>query len=308
MPVLPPAPLWLQQGWRFEASPWAALRRFGLAAGLMLLILFWLQPFGGERYRPSAWILRLAGYGVCLLLAVLPMRAWSLRQHARLARWRLVDELQALAIWAGFSLVLCYGHSCWWVSPRAPSWLDFAMFGLAFALPFLLMLLPLLLWQGRADALILQPATPRLLTPSQLAPDLPAPAPTPAQIVVQGRNRDEQMRFRPEQFVCAQAQQNYVRLHLETEDAQGVQSQLLRLPLGELATTLAASDTACWRVHRSWLVAPGRIQARVQTGRQRQLRVRGMEMLIPISAEFDLPPERPPARPAAGPETSQIRP
>lgn len=303
MSSLPSVSVWLQQRWHFEASPWAALRRFGLAAGLMLLVLFWLQPFGGERYRPPGWVLRLLGYGLCLLLAVLPMRAWSLRRRARQSSWRLQDELLALAIWAGFSVTLSYGHSCWWVAPRAPSWADFAIFNLAFALPFLLMLLPLLLWQGRADALTVQPATPSAQTDAETQPGA-SPAAAPPLIVVQGRNRDEQLSFRRDQFVCAQAQQNYVRLQLEAEDGRGIQAHLLRLPLGELATTLAGGELACWRVHRSWLVAPERVQAWGQTGRQRQLRLRGLDALIPVSADFEPPPELP----SAAPEALQFRP
>lgn len=298
MSALPSVSVCLQQRWRFEASPWAALRRFGLAAGLMLMVLFWLQPFGGERYRPPGWVLRLLGYGLCLLLAVLPMRAWTLRRRASQSIWRLQDELQALAIWAGISVALSYGHSCWWVAPRTPSWADFAVFSFAFALPFLLILLPLLLWQGRADALTVQPARPSAQGGAEVQPG------ASPQIVVQGRNRDEQLSFRRDQFVCAQAQQNYVRLLLEAEDGPGVQAHLLRLPLGELAATLAAGETACWRVHRSWLVAPERAQAWIQTGRQRQLRLRGLDAPIPVSAEFELPPELP----SAEPEAPQIRP
>ncbi|WP_271008842.1 LytTR family transcriptional regulator DNA-binding domain-containing protein [Paucibacter sp. B51] len=301
MSALSTVPAWLQQRWHFETSPWAALRRFGLATGLVLLLLFWLQPFGGERYRAPWWALRLLGYGVCLLLAVLPMRAWALRRRARQPLWRLQDELQALAIWAACSAGLSYAHSCWLVSPRTPSWVDFFMFSLVFALPFLLMLLPLLLWQGRADVLAVQLAAPT--AESQASTTAPAAGTSP-QIVVQGRNRDEQLCFRREQLVCAQAQQNYVRLQLEAEDGSGIQAHLLRLPLGELAAALAAGETACWRVHRSWLVAPERVQAWVQTGRQRQLRLRGLDALIPVSADFELPPELP----SAGLDATQIRP
>ncbi len=299
----------LQQSWHFEPRTLPALRRFLLAAVLVVLILLWLQPFGGDRYRVPFWSLRLAGYGLCLLLAALPMQVWARRRQARRGGWRLQDELLALSIWAACAAGLAYLHNTRVVSPRPPAFDDLLWFAFFYALPVLLLLLPVLLWRGRAEQLVRLPMgdTPGMapapaVAAAQLTPDagsavqggsVAAPAAqgpssgADAWLEVRGRNRDEQLRFRRRQFVCAQAQQNYVRVLLATPD--GLQSHLLRLPISELAATL----DDCWRVHRSWLVAPERVRAQSGARRQRQLHLDAVAAPVPVSADFVLPVELP---------------
>ena len=255
-----------QQAFAFDPSWRVALLMGSMLGALLAFIIVFLEPSGTDRYQAPWRNLRLSGYGLCVLLPWLLVHALNRWRHRQVAgQWTVAREIQSLLILLPLVLLSAYFYNVYVVNDRQPAWNDALMWMLHIGLPYL----PLLLLPGVLLRRLLHAHAHYRLHQVGLA-------------TVRGHNRKERLRFAASDFVCAQAQQNYVTLYYLQGEA--LKQQMFRLTLAELEQQIPSSQ----RVHRSWLVNPLHILAILGNARQRQLRLRHVQQAIPVSTKFDL--------------------
>lgn len=255
---------------QFERD-WRVTLSLGSAGGiLVVLVILGLEPWGTEQFQVPMRVLKLSGYGLAVLLSFAAVHAVDiLRLQIRRIRsrpeWRLGDELISwLLLFSSVAGLTCIYHALV-IDQSALSWSALIDWTVQIMVPMALLLaVPIGLLQKR----LLGHARQR----RKLA----------GTIVIRGRNMDDRVRFRPDDFVCAEAQQNYVALHY-LEAGQSRQ-RLIRATLREVEQQLPGA----LRVHRSWLINPMQVEQVTGNQRQRRIRLSGVARAVPVSGEFDL--------------------
>jgi len=254
---------------RFEPDWRVPLATGALLGTMVVFMIVFLEPWGTDRYRESWRLLRLSGYGLCVLIPFLLVHAldvalWRRRAARAVTAWRVADEVRSLVL-AVFGIALAsYLYLSWVINQSTPSAAGFVGWLLYIVLPTLVLTIPPATWIRRRLPGFLQRRRERAAT-----------------VLIRGRNRDDCIRLRPGDFVCAEAQQNYVTLHY-LEGGQG-SSLMIRATLDEVARQLPDA----LRVHRSWLINPALIENIQGNARQRSLRMRGVSREIPVSPRLD---------------------
>ena len=254
---------------RFEPDWRVPLATGALLGTMVVFMVVFLEPWGTDRYRETWRVLRLSGYGVCVLIPFLLVHAldvalWRRRAGRAVTAWRVADEVRSLVL-AVFGIALAsYLYLSWVINQSTPSAAGFVGWLLYIVLPILVLTIPPATWIRRRLPGFLQRRRERAAT-----------------VLIRGRNRDDRIRLRPGDFVCAEAQQNYVTLHY-LEGGQGT-SRMLRATLDEVARQLPDA----LRVHRSWLINPALIENVQGNARRRVLRVHGVSLEIPVSPRLD---------------------
>jgi len=250
---------------RFVDSWWLPTGLGGVGGAVLVFVILVLEPSGTDRYDAPFRTLRLSGYGLCLLLPFLVVhglsRAWLERTGAA---WRMGYELIALAavllltFWAGYvynALVINR------LPLDAGDWLAFTV---RFAAPYLLVLVPPMVMARRALIAVLGDRVGE------------------ERIALTGRNREDRLRLAASDFVFAEAEQNYVTIHYLRRGEPD--QRMFRATLAELEDQLPAA----LRVHRSYLVHPGRVRAVEGNARKRTAALEGSDRMVPISPKFEL--------------------
>jgi len=255
----------LRRPMRFVDSWWLPLGMGAATGAILVFILLFIEPMGTDRYQASFRTLRLAGYGLCVLLPFLIVHGlsrWWVERNQSV--WRVWHELLALALLIVLIFNLAYVYNAVVVNERGLAvrvWLDFVTW---VTLPYLPLLVPpaLLVRRGLIAALGDRAGEERL--------------------VLRGRNRDDRLRLAESNFLFAEAEQNYVTLHyLRRGQAE---QRLFRSTLAEIESQLPNAI----RVHRSFLVNSQRVEAVEGNARKRLARLRGSDQDVPVSTRFEL--------------------
>ncbi|MFU8833070.1 MAG: LytTR family DNA-binding domain-containing protein [Wenzhouxiangella sp.] len=256
-------PIAFERDWRLPLG-------LGLALGLLVVfVILFLEPWGTERYQAPWRALRLSGYGLCVLLAVLLVHGLDLLRLDRLQRrgfhWGLGDQVVSTLVMVALVSAMTYLYNTLAVNLTAASWGG------------------LLDWTVHIVAPVLVLAVaPLFLLRRRLIRAIERRRQAAASITVVGRNREDRVRMPRGGFVCAEAQQNYVVLRYL--DQTEPRDRMIRATLAELEQQLPDA----MRVHRSWLINPRRAQARLGNARSRRLRLDGFAGEVPVSPGFDL--------------------
>ena len=237
----------------------------GMGAMLVTITLL-LEPFGSDRYEASWRTLRIAGYGVCVVLPFLVchgldrlLYAWQGR------RWRLYNEISSRALLTLGIFGCTWYYNVRFINHLVPTWQHWLDYVVHIALPHAGVLLP-----------------PLVLLAILLAGRFPEPAPGARQpVVVRGRNRGELLRLMPDEFVFAEAQQNYVFIYRRC--AGRLERHLIRAPLSGVERQVPGAI----RIHRSYLVNPAHVLRIDGNARKREAILDGFDRRLPISAGFD---------------------
>ena len=254
---------------RFEPDWRVPLATGALLGTMVVFMIVFLEPWGTDRYRETWRVLRLSGYGVCVLIPFLLVHAldvalWRRRAARAVTAWRVADEVRSVVLTVFGIALASYLYLSWVINQSTPSAAGFVGWQLYIVLPILVLAIPPATWIRRRLPGFLQLRRERAAT-----------------VLIRGRNRDDRIRLRPGDFVCAEAQQNYVTLHY-LEGGQGT-SRMLRATLDEVARQLPDA----LRVHRSWLINPALIENVQGNARRRVLRMRGISLEIPVSPRLD---------------------
>ena len=247
----------------FQKTWSARLLSGGVVCLALVFILVFLQPFDTYQSDFAYKTLKLAGYALPVLLALLLVVPVELAWYRRQRQWRVGNELVILLLFALLADGAAYAYHYSALNGDPISLRNFAGFSLYFALPFFFLILPLLAYL-------------RFRTGTYTFSAQQQPEPNP--ITVFNYNETESISFLPNNFLFAEAQHNYVRIYYQPEAGE-TQNTLLRLTLSDLADQLAFAE----RVHRSYLVNLTRAEELSGNKRQSTLRLAGSEQPIPVS-------------------------
>lgn len=252
----------------------------GAALGaLLIFIIIFLEPTGTDRYTASWRHLRLSGYGLCVMLPFVLVHALDrLRYRRNGRRWHVGLEFQSKLLVVVAALLLSYAYNDSVVNAGPVTWSGLVDWTLYIFPPYL----PLLVMPA---ALLHRGLRRRLESARDRA----------ARIEVCGRNRDDRFDMPAEDFMFAEAQQNYVVVHFI--DGDQTLKHMIRATLVELEAQIPNAV----RVHRSYLVNPARALAVEGNARRRFLRLQGSEQPIPVSSRFDPELLRPVPEAGGGP-------
>lgn len=134
------------------------------------------------------------------------------------------------------------------------------------ALPGLAVLLPLLILLAYVLATRFPEEPPRLTE----------------MVEITGRGQDERLVLPVQDFLYAEAQQNYVAIFIR--GGEGVEERFFRMPLTDLEDQIPGSA----RIHRSYLVHPSRVREVVGNARRREAVLEGVERRLPVSPSLDM--------------------
>lgn len=257
---------WLRRDIPFPFG-WRNTLILGGSLGAMLVaITLLLEPFGTDRYDAPWRTVRIAGYGFCIAVPFLVLHGLDRLVYASQGRrWRLYNEVPSRAL-----LVVAVSTCCWWYNVRiinqaAPSWQHWLDYVIHIALPHTAVLLPML-----------------VLLAMLLIGRYPEPAPgTGRPLTLRGRNRGEVLRLRREEFVYAEAQQNYVSICRRADGR--LHRDLIRAPLSEVERQIPGAV----RIHRSYLVNPDHVVRMDGNARKREVVLNGLERRLPVSTGLD---------------------
>lgn len=239
----------------------------GSALGcFFVFITLFLEPHGTDRYEASFRTLRLSGYALCFLVPFVGIHAldrWIFRLQGN--RWYIYNELisKPLLILAITALSYLYNHLV--INEITPTLSGFVTHLIHYGLPYLPLLVPPAIYLYR-----------KLGRQSWAAPPGPAD-----ELVIQGRNRDERLTLASENFLFAEAQQNYVTVFHQRDGAIG--EHMIRATLSEVHRQVPLAV----RVHRSYLVNPEHVVAVEGNVRKRVVHLAEVDRPIPVSAGFD---------------------
>lgn len=247
---------------------WRNITIIGTVLGLLsVAITLLLEPFGTADYRSSWRTLKLSGNALGTVVPFLVMHALDRAVYRwQGGRWWLANELVTRTVLFVFICTANWLYNIRVINDIRPSFAYWADFMVNFALPPLPIFLPT-----------------ALLLAYFLATRYPEPPPPLRDRVrLQGQGKEETLTFDLQQFLYAEAQQNYVAIHLERSDGTE-QIELLRLTLADLQRQFP--DTV--RIHRSYVVHPARVLGVRGTAKKRQVLLEGIERPLPASQKLD---------------------
>ncbi|MEN1726934.1 MAG: LytTR family DNA-binding domain-containing protein [Pseudomonadota bacterium] len=255
----------LQRPTRFVDSWWLPLGLGATTGAILVFILLFIEPMGTDRYEASFRTLRLAGYGLCVLLPFLIVhglsRWWVERTQSV---WRVWHELIGLALLIVLIFNLAYVYNAIVINERGLNlriWLEFVTW---VTLPYLPLLVPPGMLVRRALISLLGDRTGE------------------ERLVLQGRNQEDRLRLAASEFVFAEAEQNYVTLHFLRRGQP--EHRLFRSTLAEIESQLPDAV----RVHRSFLINGARVEGIQGNARKRAARLNGSDREIPVSTRFEI--------------------
>lgn len=248
-------------------TSWKKTALIGLIIGALLAsIVIFLKPYGGEQYDMPYGNLRLAGYILPILAAILLLHPLEMRVYEKQGkRWYILNELIYLLVSSWLCVSLSSFYNFYVVNGLSGYslrvYLDFLWI---FAPPYLPIIVPLLaLLRANYGSIVISPSTPG-----------------ESSIVLDGENKSERIQLQWKEFVLAQAQQNYVRVLINR--STGLEEQLIRSSLSRMASQLPQAV----QVHRSYLVNLDYLERVQGNARKREMTFNIDLPPIPVSPKY----------------------
>ena len=200
--------------------------------------------------------------GISILLFHLVEQIWYKKQQYQ---WRLIDEIISMLAFSILMGSLAYGYHAFIFSDGHFSWISYLNFFRYFALPFLPLVLPLLVFLRYQFGTI-------FIAEEKVESAL---------IQIKGKNKEDEISLLPTHFLYARALQNYVEIHYLNKEHQ-VQKKVIRSTLNDLMKQLPHA----LQIHRSFLINLSYLQALEGNNRKRTLSLQYVEEKLPISAKY----------------------
>ncbi len=185
-----------------------------ILGGVLAALLILLQPFDTYEHQSPTKNLELAGYAPLLLIAVLSihfLEKWTYRIQRN--QWRMWNEALILMLGSLWMLGFCYVYNSWVINQVEIGWLYYGQWMWYNGSPFLIFLMPIWLYIRSRFGTIEKEEATREKTP----------------VTVIGQNKSEQLRILPQNFIYAQAQQNYADIFYSKEEGQ-IEKKCSELP------------------------------------------------------------------------------
>lgn len=208
----------------------------GLILGAILaFIIIFLKPFDTSEAIIENSEIKYMGYGLCVVISILAVHFLENYKYEKQGqKWFLWNEILSIAIIMTSIVICCYFYNIFIVNNQNEvSFRDWLLYYLYFGFPFLPILTPVLVYLRSKFGVI------KALITQDPKPDI---------IHISGENKVEKLTIDSNNFIYAQAQQNYVIIFFKENDM--VSQKMLRSTL----TRLASQIPNAWQVHRSFLV------------------------------------------------------
>ena len=248
---------------------WRNIAIIGTALGLLsVAITLLLEPFNTAAYQPNWRTLKLSGYALCFIVPFLVMHAIDRAVYRwQGGRWWLANELVTRTVLVVLISTASWLYNIRFINDIRPSFAYWADYMVNFAIPSMPVTLPT-----------------ALLLAYFLATRFPEPPPALLDRVrLQGQGMKEVLTFDLEQFLYAEAQQNYVAIHLAGPNGRQ-QTRLLRLTLSGLQRQFPGTV----RIHRSFVVHPARVLSIGGNAKKREVFLDGLEQPLPASQKLKI--------------------
>lgn len=250
------------------AKSWKSTLKIAVILGVFIVVLLiFLGPFGTATDDFSYKNLKLSGYALCLISPILLVHFLENRIYkVQNNRWYVLNEVFYVTL--SFFLILSFSFLYHYLAISENNTLSASnLWGFIkyFGLPFVPILIPLWLYLRSKFGTIEILDSKRLKSKP---------------ITISGDNKSESFNLLDSDFIFAQAQQNYVVIHFNSED--GIQQKMIRSTLSNLGKQLPNA----WQVHRSYLVNLDYLKSVEGNARKRFLTLTIVEDDIPVSQKY----------------------
>ncbi len=257
---------WINKRINYTKS-WRQTVIVGLTVSLVLVfVLIFLQPFDTYNFQSPIKNLLLLGYAPCIILPILVVHAfesWFYQIQKR--KWFIWNEVLSVFFTCFLMITTCYFYLALAINNNKPDFSNWWNFSKNFGSPFIFILAPLWVYLRS-----------RLGT-KEKAKDIP----DRPEVVISSQNKKETLKIRPQDFIYAQSQQNYVVIYYQAENGE-VKKKMLRLTLSQLNDQLPTAQ----QVHRSYLLNLDFIQSIKGNARQRFITLKSAFDPIPFSQKY----------------------
>ena len=241
------------------------LRMALLIGGMVAMINILLQPFDTYLSTIDYKNLKLAGYGVTIsisycifiLIEVTAMRIPG-------SKWTIIHEAVGMVLLSCILIPASYVYHHFFLNGEALSLHNFILFSSTFALPFIPVIIPPVLYfrYRWGDVRITEKESSDQL------------------LKIQNEKGELLITFESNSFFLAEAQQNYVSLYSKDKE-KGLNKDLIRITLNDLEQQIDAGI----RVHRSYLVNLEFVKAIKGNKRKSFLTLEGIDFPVPVSPQ-----------------------
>jgi hypothetical protein len=229
-------------------------------------ILLLLQPFDTYRYEAAFKELLLSGYSICIIFPILAVHEIENRWYKKSnAQWMIWQEFLIICLIASSTIMCAYLYNTIVINRTNPEWSNGLKWALYFGMPFLPTCIPLLVYFR--------------FTFGQLKVQEQQETPQ-SEITLKGETQGEVLLLNYQEFILAQAQQNYVRVFYWQNG--NVKTTILRSSLTRLSNQIPGAQ----QVHRSFLINIQFIEAIKGNARQRTIKISGIDFEIPVSKSY----------------------
>ena len=232
----------------------------------IVFIMVFLQPFDTFQKDISFKTLKLVGYGLTVFFPILILHYFERLVYYPSRDWRLVYEVIYISITVVFISALSYVYQNTVFSHNQLSISYFFKYFLNFCIPFFPIVVPLLAYLRFRFGHI-------YVNNQSEAQNV--------KLKISGENKEDELTISFNQFIFAEAQQNYVSLTYLDND-ENLTQRVFRSTFGQLAEQLRHA----YQVHRSFIVNPYFFDTLAGNSRKRALRLKGLEKEIPVSRKY----------------------
>lgn len=246
------------------ASKWKSQFKIALILGIVIaFIMVFLQPFDTFQNQIEAKSLKLSGYALTVIFPMLLIHPVCLSFYQKRNEvWTLLHEVVYLILLVFMISVFSYFYHAFVFTNASPSIDQFSDFFLFFCLPFIPILLPIIAYLRftMGDVLIHEKRQDQ-----------------EAALGIKNSNGELALELTMNEFVYAEAQQNYVNIYYCR--AGKLHKEMIRSTLSNLVDQMPDAQ----QLHRSYLVNMDFVEEAIGNARQRSIKLKGVEEMLPVS-------------------------
>ncbi|MBF8455600.1 LytTR family transcriptional regulator [Kaistella sp. G5-32] len=239
-----------------------------ILAVLVVFILIFLQPFNTYAIEIPHKNIKVLGYGICIIIPLLFIhvfeQSWFKLNHQK---WYLYQEI--IVLFSGLLLIssVSYFYNTIVINHLEIEPKNILKWSIIFGLPFAPIFIPFWAYLRFAfSKIVIQPVSVE----------------NKIEIVINGNNQNEEVKFSERNFLMANAQSNYVDIYYLKNDV--LQKEMIRSTLANIIKEIPSAE----QVHRSYIVNPSQIEKISGNTRKGAIAIRHLKEEIPISPKYFL--------------------
>lgn len=228
----------------FVMTPARVLGISSLNAGIFLFILFALGASETDSYVAPYKYIRLSGYALCIVIPYFLFYLMEKRLQNAIKSWKLIHEITSKILLAFTILSVSYLYNISIVNNISFSLYNYYYFMVWYGLPYLPLLIPGAVF---LHLQFIKKETSEAVTGTKKTT-------SKTHITITGKNKEEKLKLDIQDFIFAEANQNYVTIKYLKKNR--VHKKIIRSTLSEVDNQIPNAH----RIHRSYLVNPDHIK------------------------------------------------